>query len=1171
MGNAASVEGPGRPRRTTHKLSKPQTVNSATAGLSSPNGLADPRQRYSTTRTMSLPYGASPAPSSMFPRFNAEVQEDDAQPRSRSISRSASDLFRSKSSQAQRTRQRKDSVGMLTPTASTRPSRANSMIAGTSENYYAPSNAPGVSYSWQAAGSRISVNYNMTSYEAKRLLNLTEEPSYEDNSVLSESQFQAVEAASESLSSQPLTNKGPTTTVIPRASSDVSLYMPMRRRSLLTPGVATRIPDIPPVPRRSNARFSLPSTPARRDSLESMGVGMLSFAPLSIKVDSVPNVVTPCETDYRQTGAFKLGSLRITNGSPVRSPAVDYTHSTKGNKQQPLSEPEVERDYFHQSQVAQRLLDEAARPNVVKDELKADGENVQLKPLPPSSENRDSGRIATASEGATLAITARSPEYLPEILFSSLAFESPDTDVSGLQTTSKHTALEDDLFEDEQEYLDPEVLDVRVDLNAKSLPPRPRLISEGRSPRAMTRSDSGVVASPISEYVHKPLAKTDSGYSSNVSLRSFSAKPPVPEKDRPWVTEIEVPPSTSPKDAFPTELTTLSNLRAVTSEDANLRSEHDTPRPPVPQKDSVASHARLPKDRSPPIRSNLGFVESTSPRKMTSLPSPIKDAHSQAGETHGAPERSPLSPTSSSTSTSTLSIASGNRKPGKLQRLLSGAHIPLTVHVTHPFDKNGIPPVPQAAQAKLSEHTNRFPLALKRLALKSELSKGTVRTIFSAGSAELVQEDVPPVPSLPKIVAIATEDADEYHGITLAPHSQAATAIISTRKPVMRKPVPRQRSTRETKQEMDADRANTKALTLSLELAQKGAGEIILDAAVSVNANERETYHVPTKTAHTADTMTAQVIGDSKMHRSATTWSDSVSSDSPSASLLEPITDRTQIKKARTPPPVSMRTRNIGSRQAPPPLRAQSTPPGANRPHGANTLSRKTSRESIHSYPAAVDPRTQPPLSRRSSRENVQSYPPAQEHYQSYEQHTMVSPPGPGNLRKSLSFTTETGEHRRPNWEVQTDHDNSSRRPSIDQGRRGSVASQGDQRNEGMQRSMPRPHLPNSGLQQLRHRASYHGHYDANGDQLVEEVYQSLYKDNGPYPSMSDTNGQAYVTDPWSGRPLPQQSDEQARYPPHVPRGHTRNRSVGSHGLSAPYRVLHSYNSPAYRNVPIWG
>lgn len=52
--------------------------------------------------------------------------------------------------------------------------------------------------------------------------------------------------------------------------------------------------------------------------------------------------------------------------------------------------------------------------------------------------------------------------------------------------------------------------------------------------------------------------------------------------------------------------------------------------------------------------------------------------------------------------------------------------------------------------------------------------------------------------------------------------------------------------------------------------------------------------------------------------------------------------------------------------------------------------------------------------------------------------------------------------------------------------------------------------------------------------------------------------------------------NQHARYPPYVPRGqHRRNQSAGNqphHAMgNSPYRVLHSYNSPAYRNAPIWG
>ncbi|KAK2075382.1 hypothetical protein P8C59_009511 [Phyllachora maydis] len=66
------------------------------------------------------------------------------------------------------------------------------------------------------------------------------------------------------------------------------------------------------------------------------------------------------------------------------------------------------------------------------------------------------------------------------------------------------------------------------------------------------------------------------------------------------------------------------------------------------------------------------------------------------------------------------------------------------------------------------------------------------------------------------------------------------------------------------------------------------------------------------------------------------------------------------------------------------------------------------------------------------------------------------------------------------------------------------------------------------------------------------------------------------IYDPWSN-PHEVASEHWDQFgrgpaPPHVPRQHYRNRSTGSNQgyQNAPWRVLHSYNTPAYRNAPIW-
>ncbi|KAI1848244.1 hypothetical protein JX266_005957 [Neoarthrinium moseri] len=1148
MGNVASVEDPGRARRTSHKLSKPRTANLDADGLLSPNVLANPRRRFSTMRTMSLPYGTSPAPSptsapSDDPALDGQMElgkseQTGARPRSRSITRSAAALFRSKSSQASQTRSRQDSMGMLTPSPSARPSRANSMIIGDSESYYVQANLNG----WYTAGSRSSVNYDLNSYEAKRLLNLVEEQSHEENSVLSESRFHVAETWKSPGTTQLADNEQAApaaAAAISRANSDITLYTPMRRRSLMTPGVATRAPDVPPLPKKSRARFSLPSTPARRDSLESMSFDIFPSPSFHTNPESIPRVITPCEEDYRQTGAFKLGSLRIMNASPDGSRS-ERTIASPNAKGRPLFEGQGS-NYFERDRTGSNPL-QAAGPIVIE------SHQIRLQSQTLSIANVSSPQALYPSESSLPGASPRSPIYLPEIHLSPLALEKSEAEAMELQITSKHTAVEDDLFEedDHHEYSRTEVLDVRMDLSAKSLPPRPRLISEGRNPRDMHRSDSGVVASPIAESSHTLLAKSDSGYSSNVSLRSFSGKPVVPEKDQHAKNESES--SVSPPKS------TVPDLASETvPTPAAAENKDDTP-PPVPRKDSPMCHSRPSQDLTP---ANLPTSQLRGPASLSikskGLLSPTKFKGTEA---LAPPENSPLSPTSSTTSSSNLSEGSGPRKPGRLERFLSSARKPRAVNAMKSSEKAGSSR-PQDTAAKPDDHTTFLPLSLRRLTLRPEPSHATLGTIASVGSAEHQHEEMGSAPVLPNIVATGPENGNESQshdaGTTLRSMgtslAQTANIVIPTRKPIVRKPVPIRVST-----EKQNGRVNPAQVAGA---ASKGEMQSLLS--------------VPEQTTNTASRRhRISIQGQDKFELRYTSLDASFGvRENLAPTSLRPFSPPEHLRKAKTPPPVSMRTRNAGGLRVPPPLRAQSTPPGNHRrPSGTiPNLPRKASRENVFSFPPAIDPRARPSLSRNSSRNSVRSYPPAQEFYQTLDIGRMGPSPGPTHRGRPLSIMSSNGEYRKTNWEVQTDHDESSRRSSFDRSRRNSLVSQGSSHGIGLSRP---PQLPPNGLhgmpQNLRHRASYDGH----GYQPVADTAESFLKDNGPYPSIQK-NGQAYVTDPWSGRPMSQQWDQQGRYPPYVPRGHSRNRSVGSHGISAPYRVLHSYNSPAYKHVPIWG
>jgi hypothetical protein len=279
------------------------------------------------------------------------------------------------------------------------------------------------------------------------------------------------------------------------------------------------------------------------------------------------------------------------------------------------------------------------------------------------------------------------------------------------------------------------------------------------------------------------------------------------------------------------------------------------------------------------------------------------------------------------------------------------------------------------------------------------------------------------------------------------------------------------------------------------------------------------------------------------------TWQDARFSQA----MLPPKTSSTP------PPPVSLVTRGQVPLRVPAPLRQH---------HNSPSLSRKSSREKVQSYPSSNGPS----LSRRYSRENIQSYP-------SYQNVTVddgaTSPPNipPQNPRRSLSKSRSqyfVPSQRIPNWDVQTDHDFSrpaSTEPSYDNLARHNSLSSASLSHVGY--SIQRPASvqsfsrgpPPQHRQQppLRHRSSY----DASGF--------SQFRD--PYTQPSTMH-----FDPWSSTQellaAHQYDQGGGRYPPYVPRGHYRNRSMGSrqaNPAASPYRILHSYNSPAYRNAPIWG
>ncbi|KAK8016528.1 hypothetical protein PG993_014717 [Apiospora rasikravindrae] len=1057
MGNVPSSESPEGGRMAPHKLSKPRTTNVTTAGLSNTSRPADLSKRRSlSNRTWSHPYGASlstssPVPMPPMPPLPDAGDFDQTEPATRpegaSRTLSVKSLFRSRSSKGVTKRPgRTNSVGPLMPSPSpspvpspalrTRPTRANSMVVDGSGHYAQTAG-------WPLTGPS-SFNYDPTSYEAKRLSYLMETPIYiEDLSMMSDTQTTGSRRNSHSEANPAYSS----TAAVPRASSDISMYTPMRRRSLLTPGVATRASPTPPVPHKSRNRYSMPSTPSRRDSFDGLEIGMFSMRPSSAtQPESIPRAATPSDDEYAQTGAFKLGTLRITNGSPVTSPS---SHVEAESNQ--ASRTKQGQDYFQQPRIPE-LGAESSKPE--------------------------------AGLGQTTHLT---PGYLPQICVSPIRLDEVKMeDIQELQTTSKTTAVEDDLFEVEQpDSPKAEVLDVRVDPSAKSHP-RPKLAGGGKHSQGIGRSDSGVVASPTSDYSQQSLSKADSGYSSNVSLRSFSKPHAAKKTEISSKSAVDTPPDTPHKENAILQMPMSASPDLVDSSS----SREGTPSP-VPEKeqhkDTTGRHNMWSRGRT-----------AFSKRVKNSAPSAI-NAQSQLS-TPQVSEPSPLSPTTSIMSKSSLS--SITRRNGKLHRFLSSGRKSHEAQAPSPPEEIDVPAVSQAVEASFADHVGPLPLPRKRWDLRAEPSKETLGTIMSVGSAEFDH----------------------------SPHREAV--VPSTRKP----------------RNDGQCTATSAALQSATEPPQVPAvgGRLRTATTSAVARSGLRKSHVRQRSS----TVDAQIEKDLSMRYSV---SNNISPNV-AANEVPPMSQADIVnKRIRSPPPVSMRTRNNGD-FIKPLTRAQSTPAAAMR----QPLSRNSSREGIQSYPSVV--------SQELNRESIHGYPPVAEGYRGC---APVSPTMPHlNRRLSVVVNTDSGSFRRPNWDVQPEHHSGthSGATSVDQSRQNSLTSQ----------TNPQMHvIARPKLAPLHHRYSYDGyslqHFHANEDAVLPETEETLIRDNGPYPSMLHKDGQEYVTDPWSGRPMPQVLGNQGRYPPYVSRGHFRNRSMGADQHQAPYRVLHSYNSPAYKNAPIWG
>ena len=754
MGNTQSSE---TPRRGPQKLTKPRVGNLGAASTASVNQQSSKSALNVARFSNSYAVGSAPvstvdlsslsrtaANSTLYLARNNDNEPVVARRASRGDLNPPSSLVRSKSYDAEAVARRRSQI-LVNREGAPRPNRASTTVGEVNgkpsnvERFVPASEVPlfrnaNISPNrLHGRESRGSYRHVTPAYDGQRPPHRGDQRDVPQRSYSHKSDAsQGAEPAEQSSQPRDAPN-GP----ISRTNSELSMYPPTRRRSLVeTPGVATRSEPVKlQKPTRSKYRKSLPATPSEsgRTSSEFSAPRHLSFPPQPLSpppppprlaADPSERVVTPCEADYQQLGGMKFGSLRITNGTPTRSPAPPRSgkgsnlagtdsHPSRDHFDRDAPDPHSEVDASHE---ARRQVEAAI---------------VQPEPENPTASpvflilNDAAGGIR-ALEEAAVAIGSSSGS--PDNSSPSPASTSESSNIPELEITSKHTEHDDELFENEDEepeYESEEYLHVRSDSNAKSvLTEGSQLDRSQKSLRSVTRSDSGFVSTASSDSARKPLSQADSGYSSNVSLYSLHKSSKYQKAD-----EFASVPSGRPSpDALNRN---SSSAVSVNHKQPDLDETH------VPQKSSA-----------PVLPSVKGALSSITPRPSLSslshasirLPS-LKSSKSRLSQSRSRPGSSLSKVRSSDEEPATGALehsyegphrSTSGRKFDKLHRLLSSSKSKelATSYAPHNIHQV-VPSVPNDVEHRLHEHNGRFPTSPKRLALRAQSSKETLKTIMS--------------------------------------------------------------------------------------------------------------------------------------------------------------------------------------------------------------------------------------------------------------------------------------------------------------------------------------------------------------------------------------------------------------------------------------------------------
>ncbi|SCN66790.1 related to SNF5-component of SWI/SNF transcription activator complex [Fusarium fujikuroi] len=932
--------------------------------------------------------------------------------------------------------------------------------------------------SMPVAVRRGSASYDTRAVEAKKHLNAKEKLPSEP--VISKSNKHSDEA------SQDVTDDNNNATQsagssISRTNSDVSLYMPMRRRSVVqTPGIATRAHHSnPPVSAKSSFRKSLPATPSqsRHNSIES-GMGRRMSMPTKIpsQAKSSDRAVTPVEADYKQLGGMKFGSLRITNGAPGTSPMPEDDVKQQGASESALAIPRSE--YFHE---------QAKNP---------------LRLMNQGSTMTDANELTTGEK----SLTSRVASCVTECLSDAEKSRTGDGGMSGNGNAVSFPVAE--------------VLEVREDPNAKPYPKKMQLGLENKMLKGLSRSDSGFIPSPSSEKTHRSASRVDSGYSSNVSLRSLpSLRSGVTDKNTMASEKLDVDMSgmCSPSDSNSTRTSSLvpsqtHNRLPIHLEVPLSSTDDDTSSTCPTSPSSPASRPFSPFSRGSRMRLSLKSNKSFEPRVSNTATAPIVLSKGDFREQLPSP------------------AADVSRDGSKIYRFLNGSR------KKRSLKKGEVTTIEQDVTTDpLGLKTGSIPKPNRPL-LRKEPSKDTLHTILSVGSQDAIGstrrgEDV--ARGAKKTVGkkmsrrqswrqsiaqlFGTRSADASPALSSIPEpaptpKRPSTAMELTSRPFNAAPSPRGVSSWSSRP------APRKAASSS--------GSLALETRKMANKSSIQESRDKPELAHLRTNVSTPSLSAKRR-----------SSLSPSALEVD------QTLRTKTSPPVSMQNR--GSK--PPKAKSQAqnramTPsfPINSRPSASRRLSLPQDYGRMTPHIRQISHSRSE--SRSSSRGMVMS-PTAGLSSQQVNavQHSRVLSYSSNGTQQSGPAAQQVKHHRRVSAPAQP-----HQIANMPRSRSSTTLIQIQQQ------QMLQQH------QQRRPRTSVQSWAPMDMHSLNQQLQQNYMMQNQALvygaPNMVQQYPNIYVTSPVPNHPV-----------------HGRQGSQGGmYVQDPPFRVLHSYNSPAYRNVPIW-